>query len=476
MIFETSNSKDALIFLLSRVRSRMRFSIFYRNFTFYSLWAISFFGMVIFASKFVPLRLPIYLSAFVCVFAALVVALAKTLSRRLTLHDVALTLDANFDLKERFSTALELVDEKRISELSSLQVNDAAEVAKSLNPKSAHPYSLPKSAKFMLIAFLFVVASLVMPRFYELPPQPTDAELAVMQGAVDKLENIDARLSGKSAKDLRKAVNALKGEDVRKAQKQLASLRSLLSAQRDELAKPDLLETIDAIEEATKDSKLLPDGRPDGLAKELDKLAENLKKDQIPPELKKELEETLKNLLAQLDGLIAPKELVEELRKIESEPLSPEMLERMAQHFKKLAERARKFKGMTEMLAQLQESQKKIGLAGLDLKQNDGVAKGDGSPGEGTMEGQGERVDADVTAHKDRDDTLELTAPQSSDGGSSTVNTTEEPDIGRQTNVSYQQAYLSAKQAMEAAVQNDSIPVRYRSQVRNYFSAIASEQ
>jgi len=476
MLIETSNSKDSLIYLLSRVRRRVRFSIFYSNFTFYLLWAISFLGLILCASKFVPLKLPIYLLAAVCVFATFIIALVRTLSRGLTQRDVARALDENFDLKERFSTALELIEEKNTDEFSSLQVADAAEFAKSLNPKSAHPYTLPKSAKFAWIVLLFLVASFVMPRLYELPPQPTDAEREAMQDAADKLEIIDGSLSKKADKDVRKALKALRGKDVRKAQKQLASLRGLLSAQRDELAKPDLSETLEAIEEVAKESKLFPDNPPDGLSNELDKLAEKLKKEQIPPELKAELEKTLKNLFAQLDGLTVPKELVEELWSIDSEPLSPEMLKKVVQELKKLEERARKFKGIEEMLAQIKESQKKIGLAGLDLKRNDDVAGGGSSPGEGTVEVQGERVNSDITANEDRSDTLELTSSQSPDGNSSTTGAKERSDRAEQTNVPYRQAYLNAQQAVEEALQNNRIPARYRSQVVNYFIAIASEE
>jgi len=481
MLIETANLKDTLILLLSRVRRRMRFSMFYSNFTFYLLWAILLSGVILFASKFVLLQLPIYLLATVCLFVALVISLARTFWQRLTLCDVAGALDVNFDLKERFSTALELIDKGYTDGIAFLQVADAAEFAKSLNPKSAHPYSLPKSAKFIPVVLLFVVASFMMPRFYELPPQPTDAERMAMRDAASELEDISKSLSGKTAKDLSKTINTLRREeDVRKAQKQLASLRGALSTRRDELEKPDLPETLEAIERAMQNSKLFPDSTPDALAKELDKLAED---NQIPPEVKKELE----NLLAQLNGLIAPKELVEELksrfasplrseRKIESEQLSPEMLNQVAQHLKKLAERARKVKSIEEMLAQIGESQEKIGLAGLDLKKNSGVARGDSSPGEGTGETQDRRVDADVTKNKEGSATLELTGnPQSPDGKLSTTHTRESPDEVGQTNVPYQQAYLSAKQSLGEALEKNRIPARYRNQVERYFKAIAPE-
>ena len=448
----------------------MWFSIFYSNFAFYLLWAMLFSGVILFASKFILLQLPIYLLATVCLFVALAISLARTFWRRLALYDVACALDVNCDLKERFSTALELIDEGHTDGLALLQVADAAEFAKSLNPKSAHPYSLPKSVKFVWVVLLFVFTSLVIPRFYELPPQPTDVERAAMQDAADELENIS--LSGKPAKDLSKTIKTLREGDVRKAQRQLASLRSALSRQRDELAKPDLPETLTAID--TQKSKLFPDNAPDALAQKLDKLAEELKNDQIPPDLKRELEDALKELLTQLDGYIAPKELVEKLRNIESESLSHEMLKRMAQDLKKLAEKAHKLEEIEEMLAQVQESQKKIGLAGLDLKENGGIARGDDSPGEGTGEAQGRRVDVGITDNEEGAP-LELTVPQSPDGSLSPAHTKEGTDKVEQTNVPYQQAYLNAKQALEDALQNNRVPARYQGQIVKYFDAIASE-
>jgi hypothetical protein len=253
-------------------------------------------------------------------------------------------------------------------------------------------------------------------------------------------------------------------------------LYSEIKAQRDELSAPDLAQTMENINKTIGQSKLFPNITPDIAATKLEELAENLQNNQMPPEVKRELQEMLKQLLTQLDGLNAPKELVEQLRSIESQPLSPEMLKRIAQNLSELSKRAQSAEQLEQMLAQIQANQQKIGLAGLDLdKKNGGIAQSDSRPGNesNTGEAQGTQVTVNLSSNNNEGMDMNLTGQASPDDSYSPVYTHERPEEGGKIYTPYQEVYLNAKQAMAEALQKERIPARYRKQVLEYFEAIA---
>jgi hypothetical protein len=414
----------------------------------------------------------IYYFAVIPIFVGIVVALLRILLYKLTLYDVAYALDAKLNLKERLGTALEIVDIGRAEEIERFCVNDATRIASDLNLKEIYPYALPKSAKLMPIALLSLFAFFLMPKYYQLPPEPTAAEREAMREAADTLEN----LNGQNAQKLKDIITTLRNNNVKSAQKRLAELYSEIKAQRDELSAPDLAQTMENINKTIGQSKLFPNITPDIAATKLEELAENLQNNQMPPEVKRELQEMLKQLLTQLDGLNAPKELVEQLRSIESQPLSPEMLKRIAQNLSELSKRAQSAEQLEQMLAQIQANQQKIGLAGLDLdKKNGGIAQSDSRPGNesNTGEAQGTQVTVNLSSNNNEGMDMNLTGQASPDDSYSPVYTHERPEEGGKIYTPYQEVYLNAKQAMAEALQKERIPARYRKQVLEYFEAIA---
>jgi hypothetical protein len=445
----------------------------------YILIGISLSSMILLVSKFIYLSDAIYYFAVIPILVGLVIALSKMLLYKLTLYDVAYALDAKLNLKERLGTALEIVDTGRTGEIELFCVNDTTKIASELNLKEIYPYALPKSAKFMPIAILSLLAFLLMPKYYYLPPEPTAAEREAMQEAADALENLNGQnaFTASIDKKLKDIITSLRDKktDVKHAQKRLAELYSEVKAQRDELAAPDLPQTTENINKIINQSNLFKNTALDSVAKELEALAEKLQSDRMPPEVKKELQEMLKQLLAQLDGLITPKKLVEQLRSIESQPLSPEMLKRIVQNLSELSKRAQSAEQLEQMLAQIQANQQKIGLAGLDLdKKNGGIAQSDSRPGNESNAGeaQGTQVNVNSSSTNNEGMDMNLTGQASLNDSYSPVYTHERPDEGGKIYTPYQEVYLNAKQAMNEALQKERIPAHYRKQVLEYFEAI----
>ena len=186
----------------------------------------------------------------------------------------------------------------------------------------------------------------------------------------------------------------------------------------------------------------------------------------------------MRQLLTQLDGLSTPKELAEQLRSLESQPLNPEMLKRIAQNLSELAKRAQSAEQLAQMLAQIQANQQKIGLAGLNLDKNRaGIAQSDSRAGNESSvgEAQGTQVKVNSSSTSNEGMTLKLTGQESSDDTFSPVYTAERPEEGGKIYTPYQEVYLNAKQAMPEALQKERNPERYRKQVLEYFEAIAPE-
>ena len=479
----------------------MRFSMLHGYLAFYILCGILLSSATLLVSKFIYLSDVIYYLAAIPILIGLVIALSKILLYKLTLYDAAYALDAKLNLKERLGTALEIVDTGRTGEIEQFQVNDATRIASDLNLKEIYPYSLPKSAKLMPIALLFLFAFLLMPRYYQLPPEPTAAEREAMQEAADTLENLNGQNAFTESMDkkLKDVITALrkKKTDVKSVQKHLAELHSEIKTKRDELSAPDLPETMENIDKIVSQSKLFPNTTPVSVAKEFEALAEKLQNNEMPPEVKKELEEILKQLLTQLNGLNAPKELVEQLRpalersegSIESQTLSPEMLKHIAQNLSELSKRAQSTEQLAQMLAQIQANQQKIGIAGLDLdrktkssvseanRKNGGIAQSDSRAGNesNTGEAQGTQVNVNSSSTSNEGMDLNLNGQESTNDSFSSVYTHERPEEGGKIYTPYQEVYLNAKQAMAEALQKERIPARYRKQVWEYFEAIAPD-
>jgi len=474
------NQNLELINILSTAKRRMRFLVFHKHLVFYILGGILFSSIILLISKFTYLSDAIYYFAVVPIFAGAIIASLKMLWYKLTLHDVACELDTKLNLKERLGTALEIIDSGKTGEMESFQVNDATRIASELNLKEVYPYLLPKSGKFIPVALLFLFAFFFMPRLYQLPLEPTTAELEAMREAADALENLNeqdvfTKSMGEKLKDVMTVLRNRK-TDIKRAQKQLAELQSEVKAQRDKFSQPDLPQTMDNINKIIGQSKLFSNSDPDSAAKELEELAAKMKNDQIPPEVKKELQEIFKQLLRQLDGLSAPKELVEQLRSIESQPLSPEMLKRIAQNLSELSKRAQSIEQLEKMLTQIQANQQKIGLAGLNLdRKNGGIAQSDSRPGNESNidEAQGTTVNVNSDSANNEGMDLTLNGQTSQDDSFSPAYTRERPEEVEQIHTPHQEVYLNAKQAMHEALQKERIPARYRKQVLAYFEAIA---
>ena len=471
-----TNSQHKLITFLSVAQRRMRYLKLYDLLAFYVFCGMLLSGIILLVNRFIYLSDGVYYFAAIPVFIGLVIALSRTFLEKLTLYDVAYKLDVELDLKERLCTALELVDAGRVEEFALLQIDDTVHIAQDVSLKDVYPYTLPRFAKFIPIALSLILVSWMIPRYYQLPSELTAAERAAMQEAADALEenlNSQNALTEAIAKELKGNIATLRNgkTDVRSIQKQLAELRGEINAQRE-----DSEQTLKAMDTAMQQSPLFPDKAPDAIAKELEKYAEQLQNDEIPPEVKKELEEILKRLLAQLDGFKASQTLVDQLRAIESQKLSPEALRSIAQKLSELENSKQSMEQLEQMLAQIQDSQQKIGLAGLDLERKDGgVARSDSGAGSesNTGEAQGTEVNVDAAPTGNESTELTLKAQETAEESFSSASTRETPETRSEVSASYQEAYLNARQAMSEAVTSGRIPPRYRKYVSEYFNAIA---
>ena len=447
------------------------------------LCGLCFASIALVSSRFVPLPSSTSTVVIGVFLSAGLVAAAVNALRKPDALAVARLVDNVLGLKERMSTAIDLSRRGVTDDFATLQIHDAARIAQQVNPATVVPYRLPPTLKWLPIPILVASLALLIPRAYEIPPPPTPAERAAIDRAAATLENMRKAVNDEAlAERLQEAAKRLKNKriDANAAQNQLSQLRDEVQTRRKAL--PD-----DGIDKAIAETTGVSNAG--ALAAELEKLAQQM--ETLSPEQRAELDAWLRALA---------KRLTQALDEIGTEAVSAEQLRKIARALMAQEQRQQEMAQLEQMLDDIRESQKRIGLAGLNVERHaGGVADAGGAPGDesDTQEAQGtlasetsdftpkpttgeveraiqEGAEAPLNPLTEPQETVRL--PGDSESEISSRSTTQqgtaeagvEPDY-----MPYQKIAISAQQASATATQRDDIPIRYRQLVKAYLDEIS---
>lgn len=478
---------------LTDIRSRM-----YRQTLLRTVATTFFAGLVLLAALFLLNRwilLPLQMSlvSSIVIPIAIAIGIYGSLKQRKDLLSVARFADQKIGLKERLSTAAELMQMTPQNEFSQRQIQDAAEIATTLDIAEISPYRVPKFLKLFPIPLLFIGLSFTVPPFYQVPQPLTRQQQEILDRTAYQLTQRQVKNS-----DLRKQINdtvqQLKtATDFDTAQKHLSDLKKEVREQQSD--------QVSAIAEATEASQSFRGINADQLAAELEHLAEQI---EIPPELQSELTD----LFARLAERLPKGELSDALDQVQSKTVTPETLQDIIAALEKVD----KSDDLAQLEAQLTASQKELALATIETeKSSAGIANSDGAPGQdaGTTEVQGA---AESTSNSDpqiespttetdkiksttdsenatsplvgeetpilqvNGEQLTLTTPDSGDAqGFSDIFTGEVRD-GGPVYLPFSDAVLNASRAYAEAIDNKRIPIRYQTQIKAYLEAISRKK
>ena len=229
--------------LLSIIRRRMRVQSIFTRLARYAFWALLLTSAMILLSRLV--RLPNIPSAVVLtpITLASILAIGLAFVQKISPSAVALFVDKQLNLKERFSTAVELIQRKAADDLSHLQVRDTATICTQTSPSTVVPYRFPPVLKWFPIPLLLLTVSFAMPRMYELPLPPTPAEQKAIEEAVENFNRMIGEIDDPAlAKNIQDAIKGLKNTDSLTVQDRLSKLRDEVRARKQPFTENELEE------------------------------------------------------------------------------------------------------------------------------------------------------------------------------------------------------------------------------------------
>lgn len=475
---------------LTDIRDRM-----YRQTLLQTIVQTFFSGLILLAVLFllnrvVPLPMQISTISWIIMAVAIAIGICISFRHRKDLLLVARTIDEKMELRERLSTAFELIQTALQSDFAQRQIQDTAEVVETLETAKVSPYRVPKLMRLFPIPLLLIGISFTIPPFYEVQQPLTNLQ----QQALDKaIQNLD----GKQIKN--STLQQQISDTIKKleAAKDLDTAQRSLSALKKEVRKQQSAQN--AITEATAATQNFRSMDANQLAAELQTFAEQA---EIPPELQAEL----MNLFERLAENLPEGPLNDSLNQIQGKSVTPETLQDIIDALEMMEAST----DLAQLEAQLAANQKELALATLEIETpGGGVANSDGAPGQnagssevqGTREGtlnadsQSELQTTDATKVENETDTtgstpltgeeipipqideqqLILTAEVSGHTQGFSDAITGEVSNNEPIYLPFSDVVLNAERAYAEAVDNNRIPVRYQAQIKAYLEAISEK-
>ena len=480
------NQRQIIINQLKAIQNRARNQAILRNVTIclffeFSILAVLYIAIRLFSFPFAMLHITIS-----AVGIAVILGVCLGLRHREKLTEIATLVDDNMQLKGRVNTSLEVIRKNQKGEIVDLQIGDSAEAIANLDLTKTVSYVMPPLLKWISIPIFIMALSFAVPRQYEGQRPSTAAEQNAIDMTIAKLTRQSVSIDdSKIRDDISRTIEKLK--KVTHADAAHEHLHTLNSKVRKYASEgPD--ET--AIAQATRTAQHFQGMDSTALADELNKLSEQ-------SELTPELQDQLTKLFAKLSEHIPQGKLRQTFDQIQGQTVSPNTLQEIADAL----QQANQLKLLEE---QLIDSRKDIALASIETEQlSNGIAGSGGVPGQesGNKETQGTQVvenTSDFSPTKkdiplstnnnikpltgDEAPSIQISGneltihPEDSLGAPSitrvftgrTAHRGTEPDY-----LPFSDVVLSAQREYALAIENNRIPVRYRSQIKAYLEAIA---
>ena len=421
------------------------------------------------------------------VLMSLAVGILLGFKQRIVMAKTLRYIDNHLKLKARLTTAWELIQKNQQSELTQLQIDDTVNSIRNKELSKCIPLTTPSILKWMPIPLLIIGLSFTIPRQYAVSLPPTIAEGEAINNTIKALSNeLKQDIDSDLQKNIKDTIEKLQHvTDVSTAHQTLQMLNDEVRKRKSAL--PDD-STITQAAQATQHFKGMDTS---ALAEELDSIS---KQDEITPELRAEIEK----LLNRLAETVSKGELSQTLDKIQGKPVSTDTL-------KEIVSTLNQLEHLNRLEAQITESRKNIALASIEKDMSDrSIASSDSNPGQetGNQETQGKQIQPDdpQLAMKDDDTTSQTTdnntgKPLTGDANSTSqingkelrINSEAAAETERMTRVytgntgngedepeylQFEDVVLNAQRDYAQAIENNRIPIRFRSQIQNYLKAL----
>jgi hypothetical protein len=433
----------------------------------------------------------------------LAVGTLVALIRFRSLHSAAREIDRSCGLKDRVVTALDFQSRSRVGQMLSpvqqLQLQDAENHARSIDPILVAPIRIPRSFASALVVNLCAAAILLVPiQPDNVLPTPVIHEVVNRQAdkVQESLQELRAIQEEQKDPELEKLLQELQsvlqemkepGVDPKEAMAKLSEMESALMDMQAQLKDPESLAQMEKVGEALALSPAMAQAG-NALAKgEMEKAAEQLAKLEMP-ELDRQTEKAMLEKLEQAksqpnksDGASQkkPENNVDKAAEQMSQGLTQGNRSKFSEGAKGLSGEAKKLsnkKKLSDLLKKQSQclSECKSECEGECQSQSDsksnkpsnkaGKASGDKTPGEKTLAlsaKQQMKLKGQETGQGQSDIETEKSNPQ------------EEESLR-----AYREQAEKFESLSESALETESIPMGHRQTIRKYFESIrpSSEQ
>lgn len=414
-----------------------------------------------------------------------------------TLHAAACEIDRACGLKDRVVTALDFQSRSRsghtLSPVQELQVQDAQEHARSIDPVNVVPIRVPRWFASALFLNLCAAAILLVPIRSESPIAPLAIHEVVNRQADKVKESLEDLLAiqeeqkdpelEKLLQELQSVLQEMKepGVDPKEAMAKLSEMESALMDMQAQLKDPESLAQMEKVGEALALSPAMAQAG-NALAKgDMDKAAEQLAKLEIP-ELDRQTEKAITEKLEQARSQPnkndnasqkKPENQIDKAAEQMSQGLSQGNRSKFGDGAKSLSGEAKKLankKKLTDLLKKQCQclNECKSECEGECQSQSD--SKGN-KPGNKAGKSAGDKTPGDKTLALSAKEQMKLKG-QETGQGQSDIETEKSNPQEEESIRAYREQAQKFESLSESALETESIPMGHRQTIRKYFESI----
>jgi uncharacterized membrane protein (DUF106 family) len=453
---------------LEALERRINIYKFLRLVSIAMLCGIGFAIILLSVSRFVLLPISATYFVIIILLASFTIGAIKARLSQVSTTDAARLADAQLDLRERLGSAVEILQRENRSQMAELQLRDAAEYARSLDPKTVYPRIFPFTAKILPLPLAILIFLMLFPLTYgkssEIPPEvrqtirQTGGEIQSMAEKVDKGDLSEQVME--LASEVESTGQELQDEVITKKD----ALRKLSNLE----LKAEALKTMGEMKELLK-SQITPDKKR--MLNELMEKMKNLRDIQGMEELAKQMQ------TAQQDGLSmeALEDLASALERMNMNLTSSDMAA-LQQMSDQILKGKRDIAHGTTKMAREPKTAGGSRPTGATAEEESGLM-GSGAPGKKTADEMREQIDLSSTRNLpfDQGYESELEGQVSDSGEIISAEIKSDTEKGESV-VPYEEVYVKYRDAADDAITRAKIPWTYREHVKQYFDAIKPKE
>ena len=403
--------------------------------------------------KFVLIPVPIMPIATTILVLSLIIGLIMGIKKRISLLDTAILADSKLNLKDRFGSAVEIINKEKISAMAELQLEDTANHTRLLDPKTIYLRVVPMITKILPVVVVALVLVGMIPSRYG---ESAEVRQAIRQAGT----NIET-----STRDIDKS--KLSDEVAKLVSKTTDTGRDLQSKN---VTKKEALKNLADLTRQVEATKMI------------NELSEKLKSKTTPD--KKYLNELLSKLLDNLKDIPEMDELSQKITNVQQANLSDEAIRELIHALEDKKLTVTDANTLQQISNQLTRGKQEITktITAFHTRSTTGEGEetagktlsgaSDGAPGKESVKATETELSGRI---KGTGYDAELAGKVSSKGATVTTENAQEPEKGTSV-IPYEKLYVKYRDSADDTINRSSIPMVYRQQVKNYFDAIKPEK